>query len=393
MLKNQTQTELDQHQFAYRHNRSVDDAVMSFIHYTHEHLDKKDSSYVRILYVDFSSAFNTVQTHLLAQKLNNMHVNSNLNLWVCDFLTDRTQAVKYISHNSPTPSISAPVHSPSSSSSDSPSSSPSTSVCLSSVKHINTGTPQGTVISPFVFTLYTNDCRSTRKDTAIIKFSDDTAIVDKSEDVSAFEEEVRKFSSWCQTNHLELNVGKTKEMVVDFKRQKSDIPPLDIHGQTVERVTEYKYLGTVIDNKLTFSSNVEGVYKKCRQRMHLMYQLRAYMVSSKILEKCYRAYVESVLTFSFVCWFGSVTVKDRNRLNGVVNECSNIVGSRQISLADLYSSRVKSRALKIKSDPSHVLADCYEILPSGRRLRATECRTTRFQKTFIPASITFLNHE
>ena len=376
MLKNQTRTELDVHQFAYRHNRSVDDAVLSLLHYTQSHLDE-GGSYVRILYVDFSSAFNTVQTHLLARKLNELHVNSHLTLWVSNFLTDRTQAVKYISHGSPS-SPSASLSSPS-------------SVCLSSLKHINTGTPQGTVISPFIFTLYTNDCQSKRENTHIIKFSDDTAIVNLSDSQPVFEKEVDIFVTWCETNHLEMNVGKTKEMVIDFKRVKTVLSDLVIHGEKVERVDEYKYLGTVVDEKLNFHGNTERIYKKCRQRMHMLYQLRAHMVSSRILERCYRAFIESILTFSFICWFGCLGVKEKKRLTGVVNVCSNIVGVKQASLADLYTRRVTDKAIKIKNDPTHVLAHCFEILPSGRRLRVPRCRTNKFQHTFIPTSISLLN--
>ena len=43
---------------------------------------------------------------------------------------------------------------------------------------------------------------------------------------------------------LDLNVSKTKEMVIDFKRNQTDIPPLFIQDKEVERVNEYKYLGS-----------------------------------------------------------------------------------------------------------------------------------------------------
>lgn len=74
-LKFQTKSLLDEHQFAYRQNRSVDDAVLTLIHYAQAHLDKEETDYVRILFADFSSAFNTVQHHLLAQKLQSLNVN------------------------------------------------------------------------------------------------------------------------------------------------------------------------------------------------------------------------------------------------------------------------------------------------------------------------------
>ena len=44
-------------------------------------------------------------------------------------------------------------------------------------------------------------------------------------------------------------------MVVDFKRDRTDVAPLAIGGQTVERVQEYRYFGTVIDDKFTCNKN------------------------------------------------------------------------------------------------------------------------------------------
>ena len=125
--------------------------------------------------------------------------------------------------------------------------------------------------------------------------------------------------------------------------------------------------------------------------MHMLYQLRAHMVSSEILEKCYRAFIESVLTFCFIAWFGSIGVKERARLNSIVNVCSRIIGTKQRSLADLMGTRATDKAVKIRNDPTHVLTHTFEALPSGRRLRVPKCRTKRFQSTFIPSVISLLN--
>ena len=64
--------------------------------------------------------------------------------------------------------------------------------------------------------------------------------------------EVERFSNWCRDNSLDLNVKKTKEMQIDFRKAPTVIPDLIIDGVKVERVTGHKYLGTVLDNKLTF---------------------------------------------------------------------------------------------------------------------------------------------
>ena len=61
-LLKETRDLLDPHQFAYRSNRSVEDATLVYLHRIYEHLDRAKSS-IRSLFVDFSSAFNTIVPH------------------------------------------------------------------------------------------------------------------------------------------------------------------------------------------------------------------------------------------------------------------------------------------------------------------------------------------
>ena len=58
-----------------------------------------------------------------------------------------------------------------------------------------------------------------------------------------------------------MNIVKTKEMVVDFLKNPPPMPELIIDDVAVERVAEYRYLGTVLDNNLTFDRNVDTIHK------------------------------------------------------------------------------------------------------------------------------------
>ena len=83
-LKAATDHQLDPHQFAYRANRSVDDAVALALHHILQHLET--GTYARVLFVDFSSAFNTIIPRKLFDKLIHMSVESFLCMWILDFL-------------------------------------------------------------------------------------------------------------------------------------------------------------------------------------------------------------------------------------------------------------------------------------------------------------------
>ena len=83
--------------------------------------------------------------------------------------------------------------------------------------------------------------------------------------------------------------------------------------------------------------------------------LRSRNVSAAVSRTFYRSCIESVLTFSFLCWFGGWNVKSKNVLNKVVNVCGKVVGERQEQLNQLYERRVVRKARVSADDNSHVL--------------------------------------
>ena len=174
---------LDPLQFAYRQNRST------ALHSALSHLDN-NNTYVRILFIDFSSAFNTIIPSKLITKLSDLGINTSLCNWVLDFLTNRPQSVRLENHTS-------------------------------STLILNTGIPQGCVLSPFLYSLFTNDCTPVHGSNTIIKFADDTTVVGfiSNNDELAYREEVRHLAEWCAGNNLALNTKKTKELIVDFRKK------------------------------------------------------------------------------------------------------------------------------------------------------------------------------
>ena len=153
----------------------------------------------------------------------------------------------------------------------------------------------------------------------------------------------------------------------------------------------YKYLGIIVDNKLKFDTNTIHIHKKCQSRIYLLQKLRSLNVQQSILQMFYRCFVESVLTYSFLCWYGSLNVRNKNVLARVVNVCSKIVGTRQASVNELYESRAVRKGRKIACDSGHILASAYELLPSGRRYRTPRTRTLRAKNSFVPCSIALCN--
>ncbi len=115
---------LDPLQFAYRSNRSTDDAISHILHSSLTHIDSSNGNYARLLFIDYSSAFNTIVPTKLAVKLSDLGLNTSLCDWIQDFLTGRPQVVKVGQFTS-------------------------NSITL------NVGAPQGCVLSPLLYSLHT----------------------------------------------------------------------------------------------------------------------------------------------------------------------------------------------------------------------------------------------
>ncbi len=336
-------------------------------------LDKPGTS-IRLMFYDFSSAFNTIQPHVLVDKLLAMNIHPTIILWVLDYLTNRPQFVmmKNKSHNTATCSVS-----------------------LSDTLVTNTGAPQGTVLSPFLFTLYTADCRTTQGDCTLVKYADDAALTGRisGDDDSQYRHEVDNFVNWCDKNYLELNVGKTKEMVIDFRKNMVTPCPVEVNGTAVERVETYKYLGVFLDKKLRWRENTDAILKKAHTRLYCLRKLRSFNVSPQLLQTFYSSIISSVLTYGLTCWGGNMTKQDRNRLDKLIKKASGVVGKTQDSIGQTYHKRVMNKLSGILQDDTHPLRqtfDCRVIERSGR-MRTPRSKTARYSDSFVPVAVGLFN--
>ena len=130
---------------------------------------------------------------------------------------------------------------------------------------------------------------------------------------------------------------------------------------------------------------------KAHQRTYLLRKLNSFSVCKTIMSRFYNSFIESVICFSFVCWFHNLSVKNRNALLKIVNVCSKIIGEQQRDLSQFCNTQTRKKARLILSIADHVLQKEYELLPSCRRFRAQKCKTNRFKFSFIPTSVRLLN--
>ena len=323
------------------------------------------ANFARVLFIDFTLAFNSMQIHTLLQRLIDIGVNGGIIHLVRDFLSNRPQQV-----------------------------------CVNDIRSditvLNTGAPQGTILSPLLFSLYTNEFQLDQEKFSLFKYADDMALVallKKGDTVGedAYRGHVSSLHDWCDASSLEMNIGKTKEMVI---YEKDPVQPLIIKGHNVEMVNNFKYLGTIIDNNLDFSDNTDYIFKSCNQRLHLLRRLNSFRVSKQIVETVYRNLIEGILTFNIAMWYGNLNLKCRGKLQRIVNLASKIIGKKQKQLNSIYNEVIRKKSVKIINDPSHPLHREFDLLCSGVRYRTPKFNRNRniFKNSFIPNAIKAMNN-
>ena len=181
----------------------------------------------------------------------------------------------------------------------------------------NTGAPQGCVLSSLLYSLFTHDWTARHNSNTIIKFAGDTTVVGliTDNDETAYREEVRDLTMWCKDNNLSLNVIKTKEMIVDYRKRRTEHTPILIDVAVEEQVERFKFLGVHITNKLTWSKHITTVMKRARQNPS----------GENLALGPYSCTIENILTGCITASYGNCSASDRKALQRVVRTATLVI--------------------------------------------------------------------
>lgn len=236
-------------------------------------------------------------------------------------------------------------------------------------------------------------CQSNWENCTILKYADDTVIVSimLQNGETGHGPAISDFVEWCEEFHLHLNVLKTKDMIIDFRRNVHMHKVTYIKDQIVESVQSYKYLGTIIDSKLSFGANCEAVCRKGHKRLFFLRKLCKFHIDKTLLIMFYNVYIKSVLSFCLVSWYGNLSLKYRNSIDQIAKWASRLIGEPLLNPASLYIRQVQRVGASILRDRHHPLYYEFQYLPSKRRLRVPHCTTKRYKNSFVPAVINHIN--
>lgn len=243
------------HQSAYRKHHSTETILLRVCSDLIINLDKGD--FATMAFLDLSSAFDTVDREILLERMSrSFGVQSVALQWLRSYLTNRTEYVLLDGVKSP-------------------------------VRTMEFGVPQGSVLGPLLFLLYTADLEriSQRHKVEAHFYADDSQMyVHSKPDGSTFAENqliscLDEMARWLRSNRLCLNSSKTQFMRCSTVRRavRLNLTPISFCGEQFDPLNEVRNLGVVLDRSLTMQSQVSRTVSSC------FYQLRRIKTSLKAL--------------------------------------------------------------------------------------------------------------
>ena len=342
-------------------------------------LDRKDTSITKVLFLDFSSAFNTVLPNQLISDLQAFVKDTHIMHWLGDYMKGWSRQIKH-------------------------------SKGLSEKSNIDVGVPQGGPLSALLFTIYTDEIRS-NGNCSVIKYADDTAIVGSiskkscTEDLITYESFINHTTNTCNHKNLLLNPKKSKEIVfenINIKHKglnESKLKKTIVNGQEVERTEHTMYLGVSIDFKLNFSSHVS----KILQKVYYIVSSLSFIVPYFALDvrmNVFNIYVLPQILYAVPVWYHFILQKDQKRLKTLLKYCAKILRLDQTTLINEINNSAKKEferaANAILTKDNHPLHSSLNSLLQStsynlrKRSITPKFRTERFRNSFVYRAALFI---
>lgn len=242
---------LDPYQSGFKSGHSTETALLSVTEALKEARAAGQSSVLILL--DLSAAFDTVNHGILLDKLTNMGITGKAHAWFESYVTGRSFNVSWLGQ---------------------------TSV----LHHLTTGVPQGSVLGPLLFAMYTTSLGPIIRSHGFSYhcYADDTQLYlsfppGDSMVSTRISDCLADISAWMKEHHLQLNLSKTELLVLPAKQAIHHDISIKIDSLSVAPTKVARNLGVMIDDQLTFADHIASVARSCRFSLFNIRKIRPYL--------------------------------------------------------------------------------------------------------------------
>ena len=226
--------------------------------------------------INLEKAFDLVWHKGLVHKMKNMGLKDNILSFVSDFLNDR--------------SIKVRIGSP-----------------LSRSHKLENGTPQGSVISPFLFLIMINDIEVPENNTRLSLYVDDSATWKTGSNLTSFVRDVQTYVDKIVKcfNNWGFKLSADKTVAIRFTKRRNtrlDEVKLYVNGKAIKMQTTVKFLGVIFDHHTSWRAHIDYVADRCNKRLNLLRVMAGtrWGASKSVLLIVYKALIRSVMLFSII---------------------------------------------------------------------------------------------
>ena len=370
---------LNERQHGFRKGRSCETQLLEFVEEVTTGLDEGLPTDVIIM--DFAKAFDKVNHSLLTHKLAHYGVRGSTNLWIQNFLKDRTQAVVVEGEKS-------------------------------DLVDVRSGVPQGSVLGPCLFLAYINDLPDRVTATSRL-FADDTLIqklIENENDRNNVQKDLEQLEKWEGQWDMNFHPEKCNVLPVERSNNTKDNTSETeyfLHGHKLEKVTNAKYLGVTLQSNMKFNVHIDNICTKANKMLGMLRRnLRS--APEKTKELGYKSLVRPVLEYASSVW-DPHTAKDIGKIEAVQRRAARFIKSKY-KKEDSVSAMIKdlewntleqrrrkarlSMLYKIRHDQVQVKFVKLKRLKSrgGRRGHTEQyervtCKSEYRNQTFLPKTV------
>ena len=267
---------LNSNLYSYREGISTEDAIHSLVHKIEKALENKEVAV--LLFLDIDAAFSNASIEGMIKNMEKQGIEPEIVRWTEYMLRNRLATA--------------------------------TLNLKTVIKIILEGTPQGGILSVLLWNLVMNDLlkRFPKVHPSITKaFADDVAglAVGKVESIviDIIQQDVRIYEEWAHDNKLSFSQGKTKAMFIT-KRRKFKLKPLYLKGKEIEWVDNIKYLGVILDNKLSWKPHIKRATEKATMAMAQCRKMigKTWGLNPRVCKWIYTAIIRPIVSYGGLVW-------------------------------------------------------------------------------------------